>query len=145
MPSPSLFKTSGAGILHISTDGGSRGNPGPSALGVVIAGKGYGEYVGIRTNNYAEYSAILFALKKAKALLGKEKAKKTIVEVRMDSELAVRQLNHEYKINDADIQKMFLEIWNLMLDFKGVKFIHVRREMNTAADAEVNKVLDARG
>jgi ribonuclease HI len=129
--------------LQIWTDGGARGNPGPAALGVVIGEKEYGEYLGPRTNNYAEYSAILFALKKAKQLLGKTKARATVVEVRMDSELAVKQLNHEYKINDAAIQHMFLEIWNLMLDFKAVTFQHVRRTENKRADAVVNRVLDA--
>lgn len=141
MPSPDLFGSSSR-ALQIFTDGGSRNNPGPAALGVVIGDKEYGEYLGHRTNNYAEYAAIVFALKKAKQLLGKEKAKKTDVEVRMDSELAVKQLTHQYKVLDPDIQKMFLEIWNVMLDFKTVKFIHVRREQNTRADAVVNRVLD---
>lgn len=126
------------------SDGGSRGNPGPAALGVYIEtlDKRYGETLGVRTNNEAEYAAILFGLKKIKALLGKEKAKQTEVECRMDSELAVRQLNHIYKIQNEKIQKTFLEIWNLALDFAKVTFVHVRRENNAAADAEVNRALD---
>jgi len=142
MPSPDLFSSSASRVLRITTDGGARGNPGPAALGVVIGDKEYGEYLGHRTNNYAEYAAIVFALKKAKQLLGKEKAKATRVEVRMDSELAVKQLHHEYKVLDPDIQRMFLEIWNLMLDFKAVSFAHVRREENKRADAVVNRILD---
>lgn len=128
--------------LLITTDGGSRGNPGPAAFGVTIAGKGYGEFLGIRTNNYAEYAGIDFALKKARSLLGKTKAKQTEVEVRMDSELAMKQLTGVYKVQDPDIQKFFMEIWNTKLDFKKVSFMHIPREENKAADREVNRVLD---
>ncbi len=92
------------------SDGGSRGNPGPAALGVYIETlhKRYGECLGIKTNNEAEYAAILFGLQKIKSLLGKAKAKKAFVECRMDSELAVRQLNHIYKIQDEKIKSHFL-------------------------------------
>lgn len=126
------------------SDGGSRGNPGSAALGVYIEtlDKSYGEHLGIKTNNEAEYAAIVFGLKKIKSLIGKEKAKKTVVECRMDSELACRQLNHEYKIENEKLQPLFLEVWNLMLDFGAVKFVHVRREYNTVADACANKAMD---
>jgi ribonuclease HI len=126
------------------TDGGSRGNPGPAALGVFIEtlDKRYGEYLGTKTNNEAEYAAIVSGLRKIKALLGKDRAKKTAVECRMDSELACRQLNHEYKIENAKLQPLFLEVWNLMLDFGEVRFVHVFREKNTVADAEANKAMD---
>jgi len=63
--------------------------------------------------------------------------------VRMDSELIVKQLKHEYKIENEDLQPLFLEIWNLMLDFKNVSFVHVPREKNKAADRMVNNALDA--
>ena|SRR3989338_5709818 len=128
------------------SDGGSRGNPGPAALGVHIEtlNKRYGEYLGVKTNNEAEYAAIVFGLKKIKALVGKAKAKKAHIECRMDSELACRQLNHEYKIENGKLQPLFLEVWNLMLDFADVRFVHVRRESNTIADAEANRALDAR-
>lgn len=116
--------------IILYTDGGSRGNPGPSALGVYIEtlGKGYGEFLGDKTNNEAEYSAIVSALKKVKSLIGKERAKKASVEVRMDSELACKQLNHEYKIENAKLQPLFLEVWNLTLDFGEVVFVHVPRD-----------------
>lgn len=129
------------------SDGGSRGNPGPAALGVYIEtlDKRYGECLGVKTNNEAEYAAILFGLQKIKSLLGKAKAKRTRVECRMDSELAVRQLNHVYKILDEKIQKFFLKIWNLTLDFEAVDFVHVRREKNVEADSEVNRALDEGG
>jgi ribonuclease HI/probable phosphoglycerate mutase len=64
------------------------------------------------------------------------------VEVFMDSELASRQLNGEYRVKDADIAKRFLEVYRLRAHFKHVLFKHVRRHMNKEADALVNKVLD---
>ena len=128
------------------TDGGARGNPGPAALGVVIKYSGskkeYGEYIGETTNNVAEYSAIVFALKKIKQLFGKGEAKKLEVEIRADSELAVRQLSGVYKIENGELQKLFMEIWNLKLDFKHVMFTHVPRAQNVGADQMVNLALD---
>lgn len=134
--------------LIIYTDGGSRGNPGPSAIGVafvdVQTGKPihtYGERVQDGTNNEAEYKAIIFALKKAKALWGKEKAKKMTIDMRMDSELAVRQLSGQYKLSTPHIQQLFIEVWNLKTDFASVMFTHVPREHNTLADKMVNQAL----
>jgi ribonuclease HI len=126
------------------SDGGSRGNPGPAALGVYIEtlDKGYGEFLGVKTNNEAEYAAILFGLKKIKALLGKATAKQSTVECRMDSELACKQLNHVYKIENEKLQPLFLSIWNLMLDFAIVEFVHVPREQNQKADAFANRAMD---
>jgi len=126
----------------IYTDGGSRGNPGPSAIGAIVGGKEYGERIGHTTNNVAEYSAVIFALKKAKQLLTKEVAKKTDVELRTDSELLVKQLNGEYRIKDEDLKPLFIDVWNLKLDFKSVTFVHVMRENNKDADAQVNKALN---
>lgn len=133
--------------IIVYTDGGSRGNPGPAGLGVYIEtlDKGYGEYLGEKTNNEAEYAAIAFALKKIKALIGKVKAKATEVECRMDSELACKQLNHIYKIENERLQPLFFEVWNTMLDFKSVSFVHVRREYNTKADALANQAMDRQG
>lgn len=135
--------------LVISTDGGSRGNPGPAALGAVIEGplgkKEYGEYLGELTNNEAEYRALIFALKKTKQLYGKAKAREMAVEVRMDSELVIKHLNGEYKIEDEKLQPLFLQVWNLKLDFGSVKFIAVPRAKNRRADELVNRVLDQQG
>jgi len=128
------------------TDGGSRGNPGPAAIGVYVEtlDKKYGEYIGETTNNVAEYQALIFGLKKLKQLLGKEKTKQYEIECYLDSELVVKQLNHEYKLKDENVQKNFIEIWNLMLDFKNVRMIHVLREKNKIADSLVNEALDAK-
>ena len=136
--------------LVIYTDGGSRGNPGPSAIGVVFVGQNgevvrtYGERVEDGTNNEAEYKAIIFALRKAKQLFGKEKMKKAEVEIRMDSELAYKQLTGAYKLLNERIQKLFIEVWNLKTDFGRVVFTHIPREQNALADAALNKVLDGK-
>lgn len=128
------------------TDGGSRGNPGPAGIGVYIEtlDKKYGECIGIATNNVAEYAALISGLKKLKQLLGKDKTKQYEIECRLDSELVVKQLNHEYKLKEEYIQKNFIEIWNLMLEFKSVIFKHIPREKNKIADAMVNEALDAK-
>ncbi len=135
--------------IIIYTDGGSRGNPGKAGIGVVFCNereqviKKYGEYLGDNlTNNEAEYQAVIFALKKFKALFGKAIAETSDVEVKADSELLVKQMNGEYKILDEKIQKLFIDVWNLKLDFKNVKFKHTPREKNKEADRLVNEALD---
>ena len=134
--------------IIVYTDGGSRGNPGPAAIGVVIYDgtghllKSYGKAIGIATNNEAEYGAVIFALQKVKALLGGEKIKKIQCEVRMDSELVCRQLNGGYKIEQERLFPLFIKIWNLRIDFGPLQFIHVPREQNREADAQVNQALD---
>ncbi|MFA4817463.1 MAG: ribonuclease HI family protein [Parcubacteria group bacterium] len=127
------------------TDGGSRNNPGPAAVGVWIEtlDKKYGEYIGEKTNNEAEYEALIFGLKKLKALLGKNKTRGYEVVCYLDSELVVKQLGHEYKLTEEHIQKLFIQIWNLMLDFGKVAFHHIPREKNKIADSLVNEALDA--
>ena len=133
-------------IIH--TDGGARGNPGPAAIGVVIeeAGGGlkkeYGECIGEATNNEAEYKAAIFALKKLKQLIGKKAAGEAGVEFHVDSELLERQLNGHYKIMGRKLQGLFLELWNLKVDFGEVVFKHLLREKNKEADRLVNAALD---
>jgi ribonuclease HI len=130
------------------TDGGSRGNPGPAGIGVVIQnGKGeilkkYGEAIGKKTNNEAEYQALIFGLKKMKQVFGKKEMAQAQIEARLDSELIVNQLNHKYKIEEPNLQKLFLEVWNLMFDFGPIKFKAIPREQNKEADWLVNQALD---
>jgi ribonuclease HI len=135
--------------IIIYTDGGARGNPGPGGIGVVIADvkgrilKEYGEYLGENiTNNEAEYQAVIFGLKKAKALFGKDRIKTAEVEVRADSELLVKQMNGQYKIMEPRIQQLFITVWNLKIEFGKVSFISIPREQNKEADRLVNEVLD---
>ncbi len=132
--------------IVVYTDGGSRGNPGPAAVGIWIEtlNKKYSEYIGEKTNNMAEYEALIIALEKIKKLLGKNRAKKSEISCFLDSELVVKQLNHQYKIKEKNTQKNFLQVWNLMLDFGKVSFQHILREKNKVADGLVNEALDAR-
>ena len=135
--------------IIIYTDGGSRGNPGPGAVGVVFCNekgeifKRYSQYLGENfTNNEAEYQAVIFALKKFKSLFGKKLAKNSEIELRSDSELLIKQLRGEYKILEPKIQPLFIAVWNLKLDFKKVKFTRISREKNKEADRLVNEALD---
>ena len=128
----------------IYTDGGSRGNPGPGAIGVVIVDesgkvlKEYSHYLGTVTNNQAEYEAVIFALQKAKQLRIKE------VELRVDSELVGRQILGQYKIKDPDLQPLFIKAWNLRLDYDRVDIKIIPREQNKKADKLVNRELDSK-
>lgn len=127
--------------VHVFTDGGARGNPGPGAAGAVIyqgskCRARLKRYLGHTTNNRAEYTAILMALEEAKKL-GADR-----VEMCMDSELAVRQLNGQYRVKNFELAKIFLQIHNIKLQFKKVTFQHVPRAMNHEADAMVNEAID---
>jgi len=134
--------------IIIYTDGGSRGNPGPAAIGVIFCNekgvmiKKYSEYLGETTNNEAEYQAVISALKKFKQVFGKELAKNTEIELRSDSELLIKQLNGQYKILEPKIQSLFIAVWNLRLDFKKIKFKLISREKNKETDRLVNEALD---
>lgn len=134
--------------IIIYTDGGSRGNPGPSAIGAIFCNergeifKKYSEYLGEATNNEAEYQAVILALKKFKALFGKKLAENSEIEIKSDSELLIRQLNGEYKILEPKIQKLFITAWNLKIDFKKMKFTLISRRKNQEADNLVNETLD---
>jgi len=133
-------------IVH--TDGGAIDNPGPAAIGVVIENvdrkllKEYAQDIGRATNNEAEYKALIFAFKKVKSLFGKEKIKKLAVEFYLDSQLLVEQLNGRYKIKEKDLQPLFLDVWNLKIDFGNASFNCVPREENKRADALVKSKLN---
>ena len=133
------------------TDGGARGNPGPAAAGVVFCNgkkkviEKHSKYLGDNlTNNIAEYKAVIFALKKFKSRFGKKLAKETQMEIRTDSELIYKQFIGEYKIKNENMQKLFIELRNLTVDFKKVKMKHVSRNYNKDADELVNQELDKR-
>jgi ribonuclease HI len=126
----------------VYSDGGSRGNPGPSACGFIIKDadevvlyKG-GEYLGLTTNNQAEYHGVRLALEKALELGGRE------VLLRADSQLVVNQLNGIYKVKNRDLWPIHERIKELVDKFDKVQFEHVRREFNAQADGMVNKILD---
>src|SRR3989344_3622331 len=98
--------------IVVSIDGGARGNPGPAAIGVVLeydgSKKKYGEAIGNTTNNVAEYTALIFALKKVKQLFGKEKCKEINIDVNSDSELLVKQMAGIYKIEEPSLRDLFV-------------------------------------
>lgn len=128
--------------LIIYTDGGARGNPGPAGIGAVLYSDDkkivaeVSEYLGVATNNQAEYQALIAALKKALDLGAKE------LDCYLDSELVVKQLRHEYKVKNKDLASLFLTIHNLALSFKKITYTHIPRERNQAADKLANEAMD---
>lgn len=125
--------------LH--TDGGARGNPGPAGIGYVLKIEGgktidYGDYIGERTNNYAEYMALIRGLEKAKA------AKVTDITCYLDSELVVKQLKGEYRVRHQDLSPLYQQVLQLRKAFSHISFHHIRREKNAKADKLVNDAID---
>jgi len=131
----------------VYTDGGAIDNPGPAAISTIIETTGklfpkqYSEKIGNATNNEAEYKALIFALRKLKSLFGKKKIKNLEVKCYLDSKLLVEQLNGIYKILERDLQPLFLEVWNLKIDFGNVSFNYVPRKENKEADKLVKEEL----
>ena len=135
--------------IIVYTDGGARGNPGPSAIGVQVqdaSGKVLAEVsetIGNATNNYAEYFAVVRALQTLKKQYGKD-SKELAIELRLDSELVKKQLNGEYQVKDPGLVPMFVEIHNLRVSsFPKLTLTHVPRAQNKEADRLVNEALDA--
>ncbi len=139
-----MSKTKKPGSLIISADGGSRGNPGPAAVGVILSNdKGervaeVSRYIGQATNNVAEYLAVIYGLSEA-MYLGAER-----VSLNLDSQLVARQLKGQYRVKDSNIQKFFDIALNLFRGFDKVEVREVPREENKEADALVNKALNLR-
>lgn len=127
------------------TDGGARGNPGPAAAGVVIQKDGetiatIGQFLGKSlTNNWAEYQALILGLEKLTELGYTDET----VEVRMDSELIVKQMKGEYRVKHADLKTLYRQVQELMDGLATVRFVHIPRAQNKEADALVNEALDA--
>ena len=131
------------------TDGGSRGNPGPAALGVFVTNeagetlKEVRQHLGNGTNNFAEYMGVMVGLQTLKDMYGKA-TKEMEFEIRMDSELVKKQLNAEYQIKEPSLVPQFIEIHNLRVaNFPNLTLTHVPRAENKEADRLVNEALDA--
>lgn len=127
--------------FKLFTDGGSRGNPGNSAIAFVLYNENQlfdigGKFVGTATNNFAEYNALIEGLKLAK------KHTDTL-ECYLDSELVVKQLKGEYKISSPDIKPLCQKVNDLRKEFKNITFTHVPRSENKIADKMVNILLDS--
>lgn len=128
--------------IKLYADGGSRGNPGPSSSGFVLMDiedkilEDKGVYLGITTNNQAEYTALKLGLESARARQVKE------VDVYMDSLLVVNQMKGIFKVRNRDLWPIHSAIVDLAKQFKKVSYTHVPRELNKLADAAVNRALD---
>lgn len=133
-------------MITIFTDGGSRGNPGPAGAGAAIyrGDKEIGsvsKFLGVQTNNWAEYEALVLALDTAHKLLGSPVT--SLVTVKMDSELIVKQMKGEYKVKDPELKKKHARVRELILEsFPKIEFVHVRREFNERADELANDAMD---
>jgi ribonuclease HI len=133
--------------LIINTDGGARGNPGPAGVGVVFSDPAgqvlaeFKQYIGEATNNVAEYKALILALHEAAKLL-KLKAESLNLEIRMDSELIVKQMLGQYKIKEPTLKILAGEVLQLLKNFPRHTFKHVPREQNKRADKLVNQAID---
>ncbi len=128
--------------IQIFTDGGSRKNPGPSASGFVLKAmdgsliEAGGAYLGITTNNQAEYHAVRLALERALEIQAR------VIHIYMDSLLVCNQLTGIYKIRNRDLWPIHAIIKELLQKFESYTIEHVYRDKNTEADAEVNRILD---
>jgi len=132
--------------LLIASDGGSRGNPGPAAIGAVVRDAESGELlasvsecIGVTTNNVAEYRALVAALELAAPFQARR------VVARADSQLLIRQLEGAYRVKQAHLRPLFERARDLLGSYEEVVLEHVRREDNAEADALVNAALDASG
>ncbi len=128
-------------LVNVHIDGASRGNPGPAAYAFVIDLPGYPPIeehgtLGETTNNIAEYTAMLRALKRAADL------SLSRLHIHSDSELLVKQMNGEYRVKNNDLRDLYDEAQNLVRKFASVRFTHVRREHNKRADELCNIALD---
>jgi len=132
--------------VRIHTDGGSRGNPGPAAIGYVIEIEGggdnwqeeiaVGKTIGEATNNIAEYEALIAALTAARELGATE------VECYADSKLIVEQVKGNYKIKQPHLQQLYIKVHNLKSQFRKTSFTYIPREQNKRADALLNQAFD---
>ncbi len=134
-------------MIYTNSDGGSRGNPGPGAIGLIIRKEGqiltkYSEFLGeMVTNNFAEYIALIRALEFASRFT------KDSITCVLDSELVVKQLLGEYKVKNRGLMKLFLKVQKLQENFKKIKYLHASRWDNfqQIADELVNQELDSKG
>ncbi|MFA5157062.1 MAG: ribonuclease HI family protein [Candidatus Omnitrophota bacterium] len=127
-------------LLDIYIDGASKNNPGPAGIGVVICREGevvknISEYIGEATNNFAEYTALIYALQEA--LVNKAEA----VNIKSDSQLLCRQLNKEYKVKSQSIIGLYNQAVHLLSGFKKVSIKHIPREENRGADKLANEAV----
>ena len=131
--------------ILIYTDGAARGNPGPSGLGAILRDAQTGEvlaelarFLGIRTNNYAEWTAVEDALQEALRLGASH------VDLRMDSELVARQITGRYRVKHPDLKPIHASVMAMLGQLAGYTVGHVPRELNKDADRLSNVAIDER-
>jgi len=130
--------------LTLEFDGGSRGNPGPAGIGVVVRAADrtplvtLGRYIGRATNNVAEYRALITAMQEAKKLGAKS------ILIRGDSELIIRQMTGQYKVKHPDMKVLYEQAQDLLHDFASSKIEHNLRDKNELADRLANMAMDRR-
>ncbi len=129
-------------MLKVYCDGGSRGNPGNAAYGYVVYKDSKiiqkkGEFLGINTNNFAEYNALINAL-----LWISEKYPQEEIEVYLDSELVVKQMGGLYKVKNIKIRELYTQAKDLEKKISKISYTHIPREKNKEADFIVNLTLD---
>ena len=135
-------------MYTIYTDGGARGNPGPAGAGAVIYdAKGterarVSEYLGHRTNNWAEYEALRLALEALLTLIPEDKRAEAEVVVKLDSQLIERQLKGAYRVKEPALKEQYKKVDALRANFPRIDFLHIPREENTRADALANEAMD---
>ena len=131
-------------LAFVFADGGSRGNPGPSGAGALVKegspdGTTIGEvakFLGVNTNNYAEYTSLILGLEKALEL-GVE-----VVEVRMDSELIVKQMLGQYRVKNKNLKPLYETAKGLSSKFHKFRIAHIERALNKEADKLANQAMD---
>ena len=132
-------------MIYTNSDGGSRGNPGPAAVGALVRNNDSileicGEKIGKATNNVAEYKALIKAMELAKKYTDDE------ITCVLDSQLIVKQLLGEYQVKSPELMKLFLEIQKLQENFKKIKYVHVSRwnQFQQIVDNVLNMEMDER-
>ena len=132
--------------LVIHTDGAARGNPGEGGIGATIEygneKRRYKSYIGRTTNNKAEYSALLFALEKARELILEQSLEIERIVCYSDSELLVRQLTGKYKVKNGQLAQLFVKVWNVSQSLPKLRYKHVPRTQNKEADKLANEAID---
>lgn len=131
--------------LHVHVDGAARGNPGPAAIGVVVKTRqgrkvaAFGEAIGETTNNYAEYTALVHALR----LLSVFEVDR--LRIHTDSELVARQIRGEYRVRDKNLRSLYAQVMSMLGRYRDWEVLHVPREENAEADDLANLALDEAG
>ncbi|MEA1913337.1 MAG: ribonuclease HI family protein [candidate division WOR-3 bacterium] len=131
-------------VVKVYTDGASRGNPGPSSIGILIINeegkeiKRISEYIGTTTNNIAEYRALL------RAIMECRKLKFGSVQFFTDSQLLANQINGIYRVTNEDLKPLYVKLKGELLSFKGWSVVYIPRGKNSIADLLANQALDRR-